>query len=69
MTREEYRHRAREFAARGERVGVAKLDENKVRWIRQNRQGLTTRAMADRLGVHYRTVEKVRYGETWCHID
>lgn len=69
MNREEYRERARELAPRGERVGVAKLTADKVRWIRQNRAGLTIKAMAERLGVHYRTVEKVHYGETWCHID
>lgn len=69
MNRAEYRSRAREFAPRGERVGVSKLSADKVRWIRQNRMGLTIRQMAERLGVHRRTVEKVHYGETWCHIE
>lgn len=69
MTREEYRRRAREFAARGERVGVARLDEDKVRWIRTNREGLSLKAMAERLGVHCRTVQKVHYFETWGHVQ
>lgn len=68
MTRDEYRVRAREFAARGERVGVSKLNPDKVRWIRENRRGLSLKAMAKELGVHYRTVEKVHYGETWGHV-
>lgn len=69
MNREEYRSRAAEFAPRGERVGVSKLDENKVRWIRRNRHGFSCKLQAALLGVHYRTVQKVRYGETWCHVD
>lgn len=69
MNRAEYRERAAEFAPRGERVGVARLDEGKVRWIRTNREGLSLKAMAARLGVHYRTVEKVHYGETWGHVE
>lgn len=68
MDREEYRSRASEFAPRGERVGVSKLNADSVRWIRSNPSGMTLKAMAERLGVHYRTVEKVHYGETWGHI-
>jgi predicted transcriptional regulator len=48
---------------------VAKLDADKVRWIRRNRHGFSCKLQAALLGVHYRTVQKVRYGETWCHID
>lgn len=69
LPRREYLSRAREFAPRGERVGVAKLTADDVRWIRRNRHGFSCRLQAALLGVHYRTVEKVRHGETWCHID
>lgn len=69
MTRSEYLSKARTFAARGEQLAQARLSEDKVRWIRRNPEGLTFRQMANRLGVHHRTVEKVRYGETWGHVE
>jgi len=68
LNRRDYLIRAHEFAARGERVGVSKLNPDKVRWIRQNPEGMTLKGMAKRLGVHYRTVEKVHYRETWSNI-
>lgn len=46
----------------------AKLDEAAVRHIRRNRLGLTMRALAQLHGVHYRTVEKVLYYESWRHV-
>lgn len=46
----------------------AKLNEHKVKWIRQNPKGMSAKAQAKALGVHYRTVEKVRYFETWGHV-
>ena len=68
MNREEYRTRAIELAARGEQLSQSKLNPDSVRWIRTNREGLTLKQMANRLGVHYRTVEKVHYFETWTHV-
>tara|TARA_R110002110_G_scaffold415835_1_gene657196 strand:+ start:22383 stop:22541 length:159 start_codon:yes stop_codon:yes gene_type:complete len=46
-----------------------KLTPDKVRWIRRNRHGFTTKLQAALLGVHYRTVEKVRHRETWAHVE
>jgi len=68
MNRDEYRSRAIELAARGEQLGQSRLNPDVVRWIRTNREGLTLKQMASRLGVHYRTVEKVHYYETWTHV-
>ena len=68
MVRAEYLSRAREFAARGSDYKSAVLNAEKVRWIRRNDEGLTAKDQAAMLGVHYRTVEKVRHFETWVHI-
>lgn len=68
MDREEYIQRAFEFAARGERIGVSKLTEDNVRYIRRNPEGKTARQLALDFGVHYRTIEKVRQFETWTHV-
>lgn len=68
MVRAEYLSRAREFAARGSDYKSARLDNDKVRWIRKNDECLTAKAQASLLGVHYRTVEKVRHFETWVHV-
>lgn len=68
MSRDEYLSRASEFAPRGEQVGVSRLNAEKVRWIRSNPSGLTIREMARALDVHYRTVEKAHYYETWRHV-
>ena len=68
MNRREYLQRAREFASRGEGRHNAKLNKSKVSWIRSNHDGLTAKAQAVILGVHYRTIEKVRHFETWIHV-
>lgn len=68
MERGEYLTRAREFAARGEALKQAKLNADKVKWIRANAEGNTAKQQADILGVHYRTVEKVKHYETWSHV-
>ena len=68
MERAEYLSRAREFAARGIELGQSKLNNAKVIWIRSNPEGLTAKQQAETLGVHYRTVEKVRHYETWAHV-
>ena len=68
MSREEYLTRAREFAARGVQIAHSKLNSEKVLWIRKNSDGLSAKKQAALLGVHYRTIEKVRHFETWIHI-
>lgn len=69
MGRHEYLQRAREFASRGSDRPNAVLDDHKVKWIRENNEGLTAKQQAQIIGCHYRTVEKVRYYETWVHIS
>ena len=69
MTRDQYRQRAREFASRGNQLPQARLTPALVRWIRKNPRGMTYKQMAAELGVHYRTVEKVAYYETWGHVE
>lgn len=69
MTRFEYEQwGARATAVRGDDLPHAKLSPEIVRAIRSNPDGLTARQHADLLGVHYRTVEKVRHFETWGHV-
>lgn len=69
MTRFEYaQFGAKAIALRGNALPHAKLTAEKVRHIRENRQGKTARQLAEELGVHFRTVEKVRAYETWGHI-
>lgn len=59
---------AKATAVRGEALPHAKLDAGKVKAIRENREGLTARQWGDRLGLHHRTIEKVRHFETWGHV-
>lgn len=69
MTRDEYtRWGARARAARGNALPHAKLTPERVRAIRSNPRGLTARQLAEEHKVHYRTIEKVRHYETWCHV-
>jgi NTP pyrophosphatase (non-canonical NTP hydrolase) len=60
--------RARANAARGEDCRHAKLDSNAVLSIRANIDGLTSKQLADRFGVHCRTIEKVQRFESWGHV-
>ena len=69
MNREQYRQEMRWNAPRGEQCGSARLTEDSVRYIRSNPKGKTLKALAAELGVHYRTVEKAHYWETWTHVD
>jgi len=66
MNRAEYLTRAREFASRGESRPNAVLSPDIVRLIRADRR--TTKELAAEFGCHYRTIEKVRYFETWIHV-
>jgi transcriptional regulator of met regulon len=66
--REEYTATAYLYALAGADLPHAKLDEDRVRYIRRNPAGMTAKQLAAELGVHYRTVEKVRHYETWRHV-
>ena len=68
MTRNEYLSRAHEFAPRGERLPQSRLNAEIVRAIRTNRRGLTARQWAEQLGVHQRTIDKVRDYRSWRHV-
>lgn len=68
MTRDEYRLRAREIARRGVELPQAKLDAEKVRYIRGNPNGLSRQQRADRFGVHINTVDKVLTYRSWVHV-
>lgn len=56
-------------SARGERSGVAKLDERAVRAIRAARQqGVTLAVLARRFGVSQNTVSVAANGKNWAHV-
>ena len=55
-------------ALRGNELPQAKLNPDVVREVRANRHGKTAKQLASELGVHYRTIEKINYGETWKHV-
>lgn len=42
-----------------------KLGESQVQEIRENRRGLTMKQQAAIYNVHHRTIQKVRYFESW----
>lgn len=53
----------------GEQVPSAKLNPEKVRWIRnQHAKGATKAAMARTLGVAPTTIDSVLSGTTWSHV-
>lgn len=69
MTRDEYDLYGRiATAARGRELPHARLDDDAVRDIRVNRNGMTAKQWAQKLGVHLRTIEKVRARITWTHV-
>lgn len=68
IPREEYLTRAIEFAVRGNDLPHAKLNSDLVREIRINRHGLTAKAWAEKLGLHQRTIDKVRDFKSWRHV-
>ena len=68
MNRDEYRSRAKELASRGSDRPNARLNPKLVGYIRSNPDRLTARELGVDLGVHHRTIEKVRYFETWVHV-
>lgn len=52
--------------ARGERVGPAKLTEDRARAIRSDTR--TLMAIATDYNVHFSTVARVKRGTTWAHV-
>ena len=79
MNRDDYLMRAYEFAPRGQALPQSKLTDAQVLEIRSAREkrqdllehireNLSNEALARRLGVHVRTVEKVLHGSTWAHL-
>ncbi len=53
-------------AVRGVKHHRAKLDDDKVRWIRT--RPMSDLKMADQLGVSVPTVNYARIGKTWSHV-
>lgn len=79
IPRDEYLVRARELAPRGEALPQSRLSDDDVADIRSAarqrealrqhiRDHLSNEALARKLGVHVRTVEKVLALETWGHV-
>ena len=79
MTRDEYLARAREFAARGMDLPQSKLTPLDVDAIRSAarqrdslrrhiRDELSNAALARKMGVHVRTIEKALSGGSWGHV-
>ena len=59
---------AKATALRGNDLPHAKMDAEKVRYVRRNPKGMTTKQLAAQFGVHYRTIEKIQYRETWENV-
>lgn len=63
---------------RGEYLPQAKLSESDVRLIRElikhreelkaKAKNLNDSAIAEKFGVHRRTIERISQGETWSHV-
>lgn len=52
---------------KGENNPAARLTEEQVRQIRLSKESI--RKLGVKLGVSHRTVNKVRLGETWRHVN
>lgn len=52
---------------KGEENGLARLTEEKVRYIR-NKPSLTLEFLGDKFGVHLGTIHAARAGKTWRHV-
>lgn len=57
-----------EKTARGERHPRAKLDPEKVRFIREMRGKISQQKLADMHGVPQSAVSAVQLGKTWTHV-
>ena len=56
------------YAKRGNDLPHAKLNPEKAREIKINRNGETAKQLAARFGVHHRTIDKIRDGKTWKFV-
>lgn len=52
----------------GERNGYSKLTDDQVLWVRQNHRVIPQRIMAEQLGVHQSTIERITSGRGWQHL-
>jgi predicted DNA-binding protein (UPF0251 family) len=79
MNRDDYLMRAYEFTPRGQALPQSKLTDEQVIEIRAAqqkrddlrahiREQLSNDALAQRMGVHVRTIEKVLNGGAWVHL-
>ena len=79
LERAEFLSRARSMARRGVALAHSKLTPAEVQEIRQAKESrldlmahisetLSNSALAEKYGVHPRTIEKVLSYETWSHI-
>lgn len=79
MNRDDYLVRAHEFAPCGQALPQSKLTDAQVFEIRAARikrldlmahisEELSNEALAQRMGVHLRTIEKVLSGGAWAHL-
>lgn len=67
LSRDEYLIRHHEFHLRGAQL-AKKLTEQMVKEIRINREGMTDKQRAEKLGISPVTVYKIRKRERWGHI-
>ena len=58
---------AKANAKRGNELPQSRMTPASVREVRQSGH-LTAKQLADKFGVHYRTIEKIRAYETWGHV-
>ena len=64
---------------RGEELPQARLTEGDVRIIRElieervrlhkEARALTNKRIAEKFGVHIRTIDRINSGETWGHVE
>jgi hypothetical protein len=68
IDRDEWLLRSREFVRRGNDLPHSKVNPAIVREIRANRMGWPDHRWASSLGLHVRTINKIRTRETWAHV-
>ena len=68
ISRAEWLENAHQYVKRGEALPQSRLTEVIVRKIRANKDGLTARQWAERIGVHHRTIEAVQAYRTWALV-
>ena len=68
IDRDEWRANAHLYAPHGSQLPQTRLTPDDVRAIRRNWPGWSSKRWARHLGVHYRTIQKIQYYETWRHV-